>query len=498
VSSPTRDDLALADDAASPAQRDPARHGDEIDRAVRVALIAAGVATFLMCGAVAIAMVPLGTRDETAHLDYAYQVWHGRLPVFEHGLLFHPTSPALIPPVQWESQHPPLNYALVAPIVGPLIDAGHWIVATMAARLINCVISALSVVAIAWAAGSAVGRDRARWTILSGAAATTIGAIIFVGGTAYSDPLLTLLSVLAAGLALRAVHRGLSARSLALACVVAALGAVARAEFAIALVVLATGLAIAAWLHSDGSTSKRLERALVAGVLPIVAAGAASGWFYLRNKRLTGNYAGTQLKWGSEHLGRVPRSISDVLHYDAFWNTQFSVLRHPLDGRYLLHHARYVIDTDVMQTLFKVLLILGALVALRALWGAIRHRDRARLAAMALLAMLGVVTFAYEVVYISGGGGSISRYLVPAVVPICMIIAAGLQAVPRRFQPAALAAYLSICYSMFAFWLIVTPHTGGVFGTGPSRAPWIVALGTLPLIAVCAALQVRALSKVRT
>jgi len=90
------------------------RHRDEIDRAVRVALIAAGVATFLMCGAVAIAMVPLGTRDETAHLDYAYQVWHGRLPVFEHGLLFHPTSPALIPPVQWESQHPPLNYALVA------------------------------------------------------------------------------------------------------------------------------------------------------------------------------------------------------------------------------------------------------------------------------------------------------------------------------------------------------------------------------------------------
>jgi 4-amino-4-deoxy-L-arabinose transferase-like glycosyltransferase len=198
-----------------------------------------------------------------------------------------------------ESQHPPLNYLIVAPLVGPLIDAGHWVGATMAARLFNCVIAAMSVAAIGWAAGAAVGRDRARWMILSAAAATTIGGLIFTGGTAYSDPLLTLLSVLAAGIALRAVHQGVGRIGLALACVVAALGALARAEFIIALAILMTGLAIAGWLHTDGSVSKRLERALLAGVLPIIAAGAASGWFYLRNKRLTGSYAGGQPEWGA-------------------------------------------------------------------------------------------------------------------------------------------------------------------------------------------------------
>jgi hypothetical protein len=204
-----------------------------------------------------------------------------------------------------------------------------------------------------------------------------------------------------------------------------------------------TGLAIAGWLHTDGSVSKRLERALLAGVLPIIAAGAASGWFYLRNKRLTGSYAGGQPEWGRVHLGRVPQSISDVLSSDMFWNTQFSVLRHPLDGRYFSPHARYVVDTWAMKTVFVLVMITGTAVGLRALWRAIRHRDRARVAAIAMLVMICVATFGFEVIYNSGGGGS--RYMLPAIVPICMIIAAALYAVPRRLQPAALTAYLTSC-----------------------------------------------------
>jgi 4-amino-4-deoxy-L-arabinose transferase-like glycosyltransferase len=495
VSTPTRDHLAHAGDVASSEPDDAAAQRGQLDRAVRVALIAAAVATLLMCGAVAIATAPLGTMDETAHLDYAYQVWHGRLPVFENGLLFHPPPPARVPPVQWESQHPPLFYALEAPVVGPLLNAGHWIVATMAARLVNCVISALSVLAIAFAAGSAAVRERGRWMILSAAAATTIGAITFVGGTAYSDPLLTLLSALAAGLAVRAVRRGLSRAGLALACLVAALGALARAEFVIALPVLATGLAIAGWLHCDRGTTKRIESALLAGLAPVVAAGMAAGWFYLRNQRLTGSFSGSQPTFASEQLGRVHQSIFGVLHDDRFWISQVSVLRHPLDGRATTFGDRYAVDTRTLVTLFGLAMVAGSLMAVRALWRAVRSRDRVRVAVIGLLAMLLVATFGYEVSYASSGGGIITRYLLPAAVPICMIVAAGIQTVPVRFQPAALAAYLGICYALFAWWLVGAPHSGGAFGTGPTGAPWILALGTLPLVAGCGALQVRALSR---
>lgn len=79
-----------------------------------------------------------------------------------------------------------------------------------------------------------------------------------------------------------------------------------------------------------------------------------------------------------------------------------------------------------------------------------------------------------------------------------MVVAAALQAVPRRLQPTALGAYLAICYGLFGFWLVVTPHTGGMFGKGPTHVPWILALGTLPLLAVCAAIQVHALAATRS
>jgi hypothetical protein len=435
--------------------------------------------------------------DETAHIDYAYQIWRGHLPVFEQGILFRPTRPALIPPVQLESQHPPLFYALVAPVAGTLIDARHWVTATMAVRLVNCLISALSVVAIGWAAGAAAGRDRERWMILTAAAATTIGAIVFVGGSAYSDPLLTLMSALAVGVAMKAVHHGVGRGILALAALIAAAGSLARAEFVIALLVLAVGLAVAGWLHSAGSHIRRLERALASGVLPILAAILASGWFYLRNKRLTGSFAGGHPDWAAAHLRRFERSPWEVLQIGDFWNTQFSVLRHPLDGRSLRHHAQHVIDTDLMKPLFVALLLLGVLAVVRGLRRDVRRREWPRLAAVALLSLLTIATFGYEVWYTTGGGGSVSRYLLPAAVPICLVIAAGLQAVPRRFQPAVLAVYLLTCYSMFAFWLIVTPHTGGTFGTGLSHYPWALALGTLPLVAICAVVQVRALSRIQ-
>jgi 4-amino-4-deoxy-L-arabinose transferase-like glycosyltransferase len=472
---------------------DPPARG-QLDRAARMGLAAIALATFLLCCAVTIAKVPLGTTDESAHLDYALQIWHGHLPVFERGLSFRAPLPSHSPPVQWEAQHPPFFYALVAPIAGPLIDAGHWIVADLAVRLVNSVLSALSVLAIAWAAGAAVSRNRSRWMLLTGAVATMLGPIIFVGGSAFSDPVLTLTSALAVGIALRAVRHGLDRRTLVLAALIAAVGAAARAEFVIALGILVLGLAAAACLHSRGSAASRLGRALLASSLPIVAAAASSGWFYLRNKRLTGTFSGSQPEWAAIHLHRKHRSVSEVLHLENFWNTQFALLRHPLDGRYTAHHARNVIDTRTMVTMLVVLLVLGVLFGVRSLWRAVRGRDRVQLVTIGLLALLAFITFAYEVFYITGGGGSVSRYLLPAALPICMAMAAGLRALPRLVQPAALGLALALSYSMFAFWLIVTPHTGGAFGKGPTHVPWIFAWATLPLVAICAVVQVYAVA----
>lgn len=36
----------------------------------------------------AIILKPIFSADELSHLDYAYQIWHGQLPVFHDGLLW--------------------------------------------------------------------------------------------------------------------------------------------------------------------------------------------------------------------------------------------------------------------------------------------------------------------------------------------------------------------------------------------------------------------------
>jgi hypothetical protein len=118
----------------------------------------------------------LYTSDETAHMDYAYQVWLGRLPVFQHGLLFRPPG-ANVPPVQWEAQHPPLFYLITAPVVGPLINGGHWLSAVLAGRACCVVVAAACIVALSWAGSLVSQGNRLSWAIAVPAVVSPVSII---------------------------------------------------------------------------------------------------------------------------------------------------------------------------------------------------------------------------------------------------------------------------------------------------------------------------------
>jgi len=90
-------------------------------RLVRLAAGANVAAVLAFSLAWAWSLTLLRNNDETGHFDYAYQVWHGRLPVFEDGVSVKPPF-ASIPPVQWTAQHPPLFYVIEAPFIGPFVD----------------------------------------------------------------------------------------------------------------------------------------------------------------------------------------------------------------------------------------------------------------------------------------------------------------------------------------------------------------------------------------
>jgi 4-amino-4-deoxy-L-arabinose transferase-like glycosyltransferase len=461
-----------------------------LNRAAIYGFLAAAGALLVVCMAVSSAIPPLKTADETAHMDYAVQVWHGHLPVFEKGLTFRPPAPASVPPVQWESQHPPLFYALVAPLAGPLADAGHWVLATMAVRMANSVLTALCALAIGWAAWLLGGTRRLGRALTAAAVTGTIGSIMYVGGTAYSDNINTLMSTLALGIGLLAVASGPTWRIIIAACVVAALGTLSRSEFAIALAVMLLGLVLAALIHGNGSVLQRLFRGAWTAALPIVSAAVFGGWFFLRNKRLTGNFGGGQPEWAAVHLHRRHRSIAEVLANRDVRNTQYSLLRHPIDGRGDQLSLQHRIDTKVMVTLFVVCVLVGVLAILWRLARSASRREFIPIVQAALLALTLLFTVAFEIEFTAGGGGSVSRYLLPAALPICLLIVASLRAVGPRFQPILLGIYLLICDCMFSYWLLTQPHDGGKLPTG---VPWPLVYLVPVLLLVAIVVQVRAL-----
>ncbi|MBF4608680.1 hypothetical protein [Curtobacterium sp. VKM Ac-1393] len=374
---------------------------------------------------------PLGGTDESAHVDYAIRVWHGQLPVLMDGVRFRPGF-GHTPPVQWVAQHPPLYYALLAPIVGPLVDSGHTVQAVVAARLVNAVIVAAIVPAAAWAASRCfpgVRRLPATVAVVSGFTAV----VIVQGGVVYNDSLAAFFGVLACGVAGAALRSGVTTRLVVGGAVVAAAGISTRLSFALWLVAIAV-----AFLLCRQVRVARLRgpwaRVLVA-LVPVVAAAGASGWFWIRNVVVAGSFSGRPKAWP----GWVPRehfTDGEIVAMPLFWKQLFAVYRGALD----------LLD-PVPWTLFTVPLVLavGSAVAL-VVRGVVRRRsgaqptERAAAAAhwrralvVAMLATVAVLFVAVQVRYAAGGGAPINRYPLAIWGPIALAIAAGL----RFWQRAA-------------------------------------------------------------
>lgn len=372
------------------------------------------------------------SADEAAHVDYAFQVWHGQLPRFEDGLLL-PTTVGARPPVQWVAQHPPLFYLLLAPVVGPLADAHKPIAAVLASRGIALLIAVATVFAAAWAARHILPR---RSSGIRFAALTVMVCspwFLRLGGSAYNDILLVLVVTCLFGVTARVIRHG-AARfdwlwlSLVLAC-----GALTRLAFVPLAVVCLGGLA-AAQLKRGWSDIKAWVR--IIGI-PSVSAVAASGWFYLRNLELTGSIAGSHVEWSAQHLQRVPRSLGEVLSFPSYWQ---SLLRQ--------YASSPEIGDLANGLLFAIPAVCGFLLAsafvVRGRLGRVRQ---AVFADSLLLGLAGVCIFgvaAQQALYVGTGGGANPRYFVPLLLLFSIAIAITLTSVKPILGPWLLAGWLAL------------------------------------------------------
>lgn len=448
----------------------------------RWALLGA-VITAVLCSLTAtFADPPYVTGDEAPHVDYAYQLWHGRLPVFEEGLVLRPDG-AWLAPVQWTAQHPPLFYLLVAPLVGPLADAGHPVAAVYAARAVNSLLHG-ALVLVTWWTVRQLARPGSALPIVTALVMALAAAAARLGGSAYNDLLAAVLAALLLGLCARIVRDGPTTRLVAAVAVVAALCSVTRTSATVVAAVCCTVALLAAVLRSR--RDRRAAGPTIALALGApVAVLAASGWFYLRNLRLTGNLTGSHYDWATENQGREIRTLAEVLADPITWGRLPDLFwwagPRPTAG----YEAVTMTVTTVLLVWVPVLL--GAAWLVRRVNAGARARAAAgapsatadRVLLLALPAVAFAVASATQLIYATNGGGLYPRYLLPVAVPLTLAVAAGLLVRPRLLVPA----WTGLVLVDLAVWVgirLTTPVEPGRYTSAPVPA---VAAAVLAVVA---------------
>ncbi len=419
---------------------------------------------------------PYATGDEAPHVDYAYQVWHGGLPVFEDGLRFRPSG-AWLAPVQWTAQHPPLFYLLVAPLVGPLADAGQPVAAVYAARAVNALLHG-ALVGAAWWSARRLTRPGSTVPLLTALVVALMAQAARLGGSAYNDLLAAVLVTVLFGLCGSAVRRGLDARLVAAIALTAAACSLTRTSATIVAVVCCgvalLAQALRAWRARGSGTPGAWRPAVAMLVAAPAAVLAASGWFYLRNHRLTGNLTGSHFDWSLANQHRVPRTLGEILADPITWSRLPDLFwwGGPLPRGYA---------AVTMVVTVVVLVYAPVIAALVAVWW--RRRAAARHgaagpgaddgAAGRLLVALPVVAFGVtalvQLLYATNGGGLYPRYLLPVALPLALGVAAGLALAPRVLVPVW-AAVVAVDGVVWVALRLLEPMDPGRYTSAPVPA----------------------------
>ncbi|WP_328531751.1 hypothetical protein OG984_11740 [Nocardioides sp. NBC_00368] len=412
-----------------------------------------------VCAGYAFSSPLYGTKDEAAHVDHAYQLWHGTLIAIGEPMRM-PQIWGYTLPFDWTGQHPPLFYLLLAPVVGPLTDAGHLLAAGMAARGVALVITCLVVAAVMWTTRQIVP-SRPEVAVAAGLVTALSPALTRLGGVVFNDNLFVLWVTLLVGQTVWLLRHGPRSRGLVLFGLYAAAALGTRLPGVVFIGLCASTLGLV-WLFTGG-------RRDWAGVLrlgvAVLLAVAANAWFYVRNFRATGNWSGMQTdlvgKAGGPLQEREVRTVLDLATDPDIWH---QLLIPPALQEHVVVGAVLTVGP----------LLLGLVVGLRAF--SRERREPVRVATALLLLALTAVIVAVQLNYAAGGGGAYWRYLLPLTIVTSLLTALGLTVTPRLAGPLV-GVWAAATYAVFVAHIAPPNPAGGDLATAPvfQNAAWVAA-----------------------
>jgi hypothetical protein len=382
---------------------------------------------------------PFVGADEKAHLGYAYVVADGSLPTIDQ------LQPVPIWARQWMSEsisttpfanrsvwvanHPPLYYVSVAPLIwySELTQRSDGGLLLM--RLANIAWGAVGL-AFTYLIASELTKSPRLALVSTGVAAmvTQLYASLSLG---MSDGMTFAAGAAVTWAGLRCLQRGSTTRNLWLLALTTAVATGTRA--ATMLVAFAVVATVAAFEFSKpvAANTDRRRAALRVGVIGLVPAALAFGWFYLRNIVLYGDIGASS--YLLERFDREPNgSIVSTLLRDGLWRSLYSRSMSPLTyggGR----------PTGMLVIAAIAVAGLVAVVVARRTGDRDQSGDRYRIARRSvLLLVVGIgVTVLYIAEHVSGGGYLHPRYVFPVLGSVAVLFVIGFDRIAPRILPVA-------------------------------------------------------------
>ena len=394
---------------------------------------------------VALSSRPFSSIDENAHVGYALDVTHGRLPTMDTDV--RPAIQGMFRERTYVANHPPLYYAFAGVPLRLGIAAGYPIAGLFAARLLSALFLAAGIAASIWAIRLLLP-TRPRLALIGGALFAVFPMFAQLGSVVMNDTAAFASVSLALAAAILVLRRGLTWRRVGLLAAACCASALTRSSGLSVTLIAIAACVIAGFREREAGSRWPSRRALaMTGCIP-AAVIVTAAWFYIRNVVLYGDATGAA---AALRIFREPPhlSLAAGLFNGHFWENLYQ----QLFGR-----THYVFGAPkVLAYLAMGIAVAGVAVGLVRAVGktrgiATRRRARAtgvrafglgdtQVQGVLLLTAQMLLTVIPFFLYASRGGATFSRYLIAGALVVVLAAAWALDALPGRSRglPAVLA-----------------------------------------------------------
>lgn len=360
----------------------------------------------------------IGKGDSALHIEYALSVYHGHIPKY-HDPIRYPAFHQIAPDhykvqIQRAAQNPPLFYFLHAPIVGPLLDSGHWKKAFAIGYAFNIFLGVLAVLAMAWAGWLFGGKRKELFAVAVPAVGSLSYQFTNLNQNYALDALLVLLAVMTTIVWYKLIQKGFQRRYLLSLFLLSIFGMATKATYIAFLGISLLTIMVAAFIHGRGSRFKKLLNGSVISAVLVVAVIICTGWFYYY-----WNYK-TSGKWYTGELpGDFPernyKSLSTVLTHSDLWANFYKRLT----------------ASELLSKLITLTAFIGVVFAAFTTKFTHFRRDKKHLFGIILLTLVLLGTTLTQITHAVGIGSFNFRYFLPAILVFSLFIVYGLLEIKR-------------------------------------------------------------------